>query len=256
MNKTVSVFILTNLIVIALALEVEACSQCIYALYDRLLPPTSIWVVFSIVWPVSLSIFAKATKIRIWGATTPLKTILFILAFLILSMLTGPIFLFLLLIPCAVSIFQTYFINMNLKDSQRKKLRIFSLVWIICFLGIITNSIFIHYTRTPSTYILQWSNTYFGRRLLEGICRGGPKYLEDLRVIIRKGDLRSVAMASKGIVSYGNPENDVPLLITAFQRFHQDASFSSYRELFENNLSKITGLNLPEGSSPEMWKLH
>jgi hypothetical protein len=78
-----------------------------------------------------------------------------------------------------------------------------------------------------------------------------PPRLKDLREIVLKGkNSRLIAIACEGIATHGNPERDLPLLINAYERIFGTAE----DEKVESALFKLTGLNLPEGSSPDIWK--
>ena len=75
--------------------------------------------------------------------------------------------------------------------------------------------------------------------------------LNNLREVVLKGkNGQTVAKASEGIATHGDPVQDVPLLLNVYEKFYGNDD----DEKIELALSILTGLTLPEGSPPEEWK--
>ena len=235
----------------------EACSSCVMAQFDKFLPPIYLWVLFATVWFLSLSIFDRYNSSKLPGIPSLLQALLIVLILLVVGAIyIGPLGFMLLLIPCFSSVLNAFLWGNKLEKKLRYHLKIISCVWLICLIGLFANSIRINYTRTDSDFILQWESTYPARRLLQNLVQKGPDSLEDLRRILKKGMMRSSSIASNGIALYGDPDYDVPLILAEFQLRQNNEYFTSYAEKIENNLSKMTGIKLPKGSSPETWKAY
>ena len=72
-----------------------------------------------------------------------------------------------------------------------------------------------------------------------------------MREIVLKGkNSQTVAIASEGIATHGDPFQDAPLLLNVYEKNYGNDD----DEKIESALSKLTGLTLPEGSPPEEWK--
>ena len=85
----------------------------------------------------------------------------------------------------------------------------------------------------------------------ERLVYNAPAQLNEIREVISKAkNSHVVAIASEGIGNHGDPGRDVPLLIDAYARIYGEYE----DEKVELALSKLTGLSLPEDSSPSAWK--
>lgn len=80
-----------------------------------------------------------------------------------------------------------------------------------------------------------------------------PSQLYELREIVLKGkNSQTVAIASEGIATHGDPLQDAPLLLNVYEKIYGNDD----DEKIELAISKLTGLTLPEGSPPGNWKMN
>jgi len=245
-------FLIVCFSLIGSANESLACGSCMYIHFDRILPPILWWVILSVSWYFSLSIYAFIKKTKIWGVYGPVWGLtLFFFLFVTSFMIFGPIFLLLLILPGIVLSLKVFLLSKSIKIKEKRNLRVVSAVGISCLTFLITISANIHRERTDADFILKYENSGLGEMFCKRLADQTPVKLKDLRKIVLKGNNRQlVAIACEGIATHGDPVRDVPLLIKAYERiFGADED-----EKVESALSKLTGLNLPEGSSPDIWK--
>ena len=245
-------FLIVCFSLIGSANESLACGSCMYIHFDRILPPIFWWVILSVSWYFSLSIYAFITKTKIWGVYGPVWGLILFFFLLVTSfMFFGPIFLLLLILPGVVLSFKVFFLSKSIDIKEKRSLRVVSAIGISCLTFLITVSANIHRERTDADFILKYENSGPGKTLCKRLAHQTPAKLKDLREVVLKGNnSQLVAIACEGIATHGDSVRDVPLLIKAYERiFGADEG-----EKVESALSKLTGLSLPEGSSPDAWK--
>ena len=245
-------FLIVCFSLIGSANESLACGSCMYIHFDRILPPIFWWVILSVSWYFSLSIYASITKTKIWGVYGPFGgVVLFFFLFVTSFMFLGPLFLLLLTLPGIVLSFKVFFLSKSINIKEKRHLRVVSAIGISCLTFLIAISANINRERTDADFILKYENSGPGEMLCKRLALQTPAKLKDLREVALKGNnTQLVAIACEGIAIHGDPVRDVPLLIKAYERtFGADED-----EKVELALSKLTGLNLPEGSSPDTWK--
>lgn len=234
------------------ASEALACGSCMYINFDRILPPITGWVIFSVMWSLSLSIYAAITKTKIWGVYSPLW-LLFVITILFITsiMFIGPLLLLLLMLPGIILFIKAFLTNKPINKKEKRNLRILSGAGIVCLMFMISITVIIHRERTDADFILKYENSGPGRMVLKGLVNQTPPKIKDLRKVVLKGqDSQMVALASEGIAAHGDPVRDVPLLVDAYARIYGSDDDAK----IEIALSKLTGFSLPAGSAPEAWK--
>lgn len=253
-------FLIINCLIIINALslssEVKACGICVTAIFDRIIPPVLLWCLFSITWFLILSVVVSIHGNKIAGIPSLVKALLLVLFLLIIgAMLIGPIGVLLLLTPYPVVAWRAFKNNYQTLNKRIKNtLKIISLITLIAFLGLISYSISILRSRTPSEYILKWENTAPSRMYLKGIAKLGPEYLPYLREVTEKGKISSVVIAVEGLADFGQSDIDVPILIRTLLRYQGDDSFKEHAQKFGTALRKLSGLNLPDTASYREWR--
>ncbi|MGD8543185.1 MAG: hypothetical protein PVI39_12900 [Desulfobacteraceae bacterium] len=250
MKNTVLLLLFIGLI-LGSAIEALACGACMYIHFDRILPPIMGWVALSVMWSFSLSIYSAITGTKIRGVCRPVSwLILFLILFFTSFMFIGPIFLLILIFPGIISAINELLPDKSVNSEVKRGLRIISAAGIAGLLILITMTVNIKHERTEADFILKNENSWPAKMALNRLIEQTPAQLNDLREIALKGkNTRTVAIASEGIATHGDPFQDVPLLLNVYEKnFGNDDD-----EKIESALSKLTGLTLPEGSPPAEW---
>jgi hypothetical protein len=241
-----------NIFVISIfsaATEASACGACVFAIFDRFVPPVWLWSAFAIAWFLTVSAIITIHKDKALGIPSFGKAILLVLGFVVAGiMMIGPLGLFLLLLSYPFVAWKA-FCGRNARRSNAKvrhTLKKITVTGLICICGLTLYSIFIRTTRPPSEFILRWESTYAGRAYLEELIQCGPESLNDLRVMLEKGNTSSMAAAAEGLSDFGEPDIDIPLLIRALEKCQTDTSCKSK---VESALLKMGGMDLLETAS-------
>jgi hypothetical protein len=166
-------------------------------------------------------------------------------------MFIGPIFLLILILPGIISAIKAFLPDKSVNGKVKRGLRIISAAGITGLLILITMTTNIKHERTEADFILKYENSWPSIMALKQLIEKTPAQLNDLREIALKGkNSRTVATASEGIATHGDPFQDAPLLLKVYEKnFGNDGDGK-----IESALSKLTGFTLPEGSPPEEWK--
>ena len=232
--------------------DASACGACMYGIFDWLLPPIKGWVLLAVAWSFVLSGYSTFTGVPIWGVFRLLGWIATVIILALTSLMYfGPVFLLLLMLPCIVSSVYAYLPDKMMDRKVKRDLKVIGAVGLagLAFMTV-TMQIQLH-NRSEAAFILKWENTFQSQKLLEGLAQATPPKLNQLREVIRhaKSDY-ILAKASQGIATHGDAAIDVPLLIDAYMR----TSNKDENRKIEQALARLTGLNLPEGSPPDIWK--
>jgi hypothetical protein len=251
MKTTVLLLFFIGLI-LGSAIEALACGSCMYIHFDRILPPIMGWVALSVMWSFSLSIYSATTGTEIRGVCRPVSWLILVSILFITSlMFIGPIFLLILIFPGIISAINAFLPDKSVNSKVKRGLRIINAAGIAGLLILITTTANIKHERTEADFILKHENSGPAIMALKQLIEQTPAQLNDLREIALKGkNGRTVAIASEGIATHGDPFQDAPLLLKVYEKFFGNDG----DEKIESALSKLTGLNLPEGSPPEEWK--
>ena len=232
--------------------EALACGSCGYIQFDRILPQIWYWVAFSVLWFFSLSIYTATTSTKLWSVYKPVWSLILVSVLLITSiMFIGPVFLLLLNLPGIILVFKAFLPNKSIPKKEKRNLKILSLAGIACLSFLIAITVNIRRERTDADFILKYEYSGPAKMACNRLVLNAPAQLNEIREIISKAkNSHVVAIASEGIGNHGDPGRDVPLLIDAYARIYGEYE----DEKVELALSKLTGLRLPDGSSPSAWK--
>ena len=236
------------------ATNADACGGCVAAVVDRFFPPVWLWSAFAMGWFLTLSVVITMHKDTILGIPSFGKALLLVLGLVVAGlMVIGPLGVLLLLLSYPLVAWRTFRKNDEPKLNKKLKqaLKKVTVTGLACICGLIFYGIFLHSVRTPSEFILNWENTYPGRADLQELIRSGPESLPDLRIIIEKGNILSRAIAAEGISYLGEPDMDMPLLIRAIGKCQDN---SSCKSSVGYALKKLSGIDLPETASSQMWQ--
>jgi hypothetical protein len=234
----------------------EACGSCMFAIFDRILPPIHLWSFFPIIWFLapSIAVMIRGGKVDDIPSFITAVAIVFGL-FMVGTMSIGPLGLILLLIPCLY--ISTVIIAEEKPLTWNKRLvrdlKIISSVGWILFIGLVGYTVYIHSSRSPSDYILKWEKPGPRQMLLKKLASSGPKALSDLRKIMKKARYgATLEIAAKGFQRFGEPETDVPLLIDALAKCTVLGSIPCKSKV-EAALRELSNLDLPEGTPAAIW---
>jgi hypothetical protein len=166
-------------------------------------------------------------------------------------MFIGPMFLLILIFPGIISAIKAFLPDKSFDSKVKTGLRIIGASGIAGLMILITMTASIKHERTEADFILKHENSGPATMALKRLIEQTPAQLNDLREIALKGkSSQTVAIASEGIATHGDPFQDATLLLKVYEKnFGNDDD-----EKIESALSKLTGLTLPEGSPPEEWK--
>lgn len=221
---------------------------------DYLLPPIFAWVVVSIALFVAASLVSTWTGARYPGIPSIGRALLIVAALLV----AGAAFLGLGLVVLLVVpvIILTLRVVRQPRNDQTQCNR-WSL-WLArgntaALILLVVFSLFSRIERTTADYVLQWQLTGPGSAMLGRLCSRGPEALSDLRVIAVNAHPTSAARVAPAIARFGMPVRDVPVLIESYAHAVGD----SYAEpIIEKALRELSGIDLPQGSTPQEWSKH
>jgi hypothetical protein len=256
MHRSLLFSILITLIGFSTPSMAEACGTCMFAIFDRILPPIHLWSFFPIIWFLapSIAVMIRGGKVDDIPPFITAAAVVFGLL-LVGAMSIGPLGLILLLIPCLY--ISTVIISREKPRTWDKRLvrdlKIISFVGWFFFVGLVWYTVYIHSSRSPSDYILKWEPFGPGERLLKKLARSSPKALADLRKILKTARYSpTLEIAAEGFQTFGEPETDVPLLIDTFAKCSVLGSLPCISKV-EAALRELSGLDLPEGTPAAIW---
>lgn len=173
--------------------EAWACSVCVAAMLDYILPPIGIWCLFSVLWFLVASAIVTFHGTAISGIPKLLPAILIAGICVIGSLFIGPFFLLLLLLPCLISVITIFNKTKKFDHSFVKYFKAVSAFGLLSLAVLIVISVYIHTARSELEFILKWPNTYIGIAKLEDLSNKNPQALKDLRVKLKAGDKQRIA---------------------------------------------------------------
>ena len=114
-----------------------------------------------------------------------------------------------------------------------------------------------YYRMDRVDFLVSWrGGTFLGRNLVSEMKEEGQAALPDLRRLIRENPACSPCYdAFSALSEIGEPNKDVPLVLAAYKQLilTEHDSWIAYEA--EKALRTLTGLDLPEGTSPEEWEI-
>lgn len=253
---SILVIALIGTILLLSASYVEACGVCVAAVFDKFIPPILYWSLLSILWFLAIAFTASVRREKIANVPSVIAAFPLVIGLIIIgSMYLGPISLLPLLIPCIIVTLNAFFSSKEKASRQRltKDIKIIGTCGIIAVVGLGAYSVYLRSSRTESDYILKWENTYSGKQALKNFKMLGAEAVNDLRAIIQRGGSTAVVIASEGLAEVGDPESDVPLLLNALTSI-RSMRYSTESAKVEKALRTLTGIDLPEGTTSDIWR--
>ena len=181
----------------------------------------------------------SGTEIR--GVCRPVSWLILVSILFITSlMFIGPIFLLILIFPGIISAINAFLPDKSVNGKVKRGLRIINAAGIAGLLILITMTANIKHERTEADFILKHEYSGPAIMALKQLIEQTPAQLNDLREIALKGENgRTVAIASEGIATHGDPFQDAPLLLNVYEKnFGNDGD-----EKIESALSTTYGFN-------------
>ncbi len=232
--------------------SVEACSICMTAIADFLLPPILVWAAVAILLFLIASLVSGFTRSKVPGIPSFGYALLVALGFLVVgAMFLGLGTPVLLLIPVILMTAKT--LRMRIGNGARPSvphlwLAYANLAVLTCLVAFSAHA---HIVRPPADFILKWQGTGPGGAALNRLCSRGPSALPDLRTVAVGGAPTTAAQAAEAIAQHGTDEVDVPILIRSLENANGDPYATP---MIEEALRLLSGIDLPEGSTPQEWR--
>lgn len=194
---------------------VLACGACMNAVYEFKIPAFGYWVLFAMLYFMSLSIYSYVTSTPIWGIPGMGMAITIIAGMFVLSTFSGYVLFLILLLPGIG--FIIYAIHPNRYPNLNAGYKFLNGIGVVSLVGLISLSVHTHHTRTYADIIIKSGHSNRGRIALARLNYEGAERLDELRKVILKGDDWSIANATDGLTEHGNPIEDIPIMIDAYE---------------------------------------
>ena len=191
--------------------EAGACSVCVTAMLDNILPPIGIWCLFSVIWFLSASVIVTVHNSSISGIPKLLPAILTTLISVVASLIIGPFFLLLLLLPC---LFSTIVLFTELKKFRHrfaKHLKVVSSLGALCFLILIAYSGYIQFSRSDIDFALKWPYTYAGKTKFDKLYSKGSIGLEEIKEGFERAEIGAVTNLCNSLSMQHDFDKDLQL---------------------------------------------
>ncbi len=236
----------------------EACGLCVFAAWDRVLPPVSLWMLWMVIWFLALGAVASRSPQGLSGTWGLTGSLLALIPIVVLSALLGPLpFLILMLRPLKI-----FWAARRSACQEQWGEPAFSRVRRVGFTGLAglvvlgLLSAVIRSERPLSDWILKWQNTGPALGQVRMIEHGSENIsLEHLRKLIRQGSPAIAAAVAKPLAETGTATEDVPLLIEALANCRARSALGEQDAMkVETALQSMTGLSLATGTSVEEWR--
>lgn len=242
MNKIWRVSVIVIVIILSSTTQTQACSMCVWAAADKVIPPVRIWCLISMAWFLLNSLIFSLYRVRVSIVPNILIAIVLVFAAILLGgAFLGPLPLLLLgIIPAIV--FLRSFPQTN--DGKWTKnlyytVQIIGVIATIVMLGTSYKTYQIYKTRTPAQYIIQWRGTGPSLGTFEQLKRNEPASLTDYRYILEHGDGYILRDVAERVAIIGDLENDSKLIKKAIERIRNTPDSFSVIESLEKSLQDL-----------------
>lgn len=200
-------------------MTVLACSICVWAILEYLLPPFGFWMLFSASWFLSNSTVATLFKAKLpIHPTIGLALVLVLGAFVIFMGIGLP--LFLPLIPVAAIAFLRLLADWQSTKypvKLRRAVLVVGAIHVIAFSYGIGLTHRVRTTRTDAQYVARWGNLGAGSGLFKKMNEREPQSLDEYRYIVKSGRHLVVESAHR-IAAISNDPADVELVESALRK--------------------------------------
>ncbi len=235
----------------------NACGLCVFAAWDRVLPPVSLWMLWIVIWFLALGAIASRSPQGLSGTWGLMGSLLALAPVVVFSALLGPIpFMILMLRPLKIFwMARRPACREQWGEPSCSRVHRVGLTGLACLVALGVLSSVIRSERPLADWILKWQNTGPALGQVRMIERGSESIpLEHLRKLIRQGSPAMAAAVAKPLAETGTATEDVPLLIDALANCRAHSPLSEQDALkVEAALQSMTGLSLATGTSVEEW---
>lgn len=234
----------------------EACGLCVFAAWDRVLPPVSLWMLWMVIWFLALGVVVSRSSQGLSGTWGLMGSLLPLAPVVVISALLGPIpFMILMLRPLKILwAMRRPTCREQWGELTFNRARRVGFIGLACLLALGILSAVIRSERPVSDWILKWQNTGPALGQVRMIERGSESVsVEHLRKLIRQGSPAIAAALAKPLAETGTATEDVPLLIDALANCRARSTPSDQVKV-EAALQSMTGLSLSTGTSVEEWR--
>ncbi len=236
----------------------EACGLCVFAAWDRVLPPVSLWMLWMAIWFLALGAIASRSPQGLSGTWGLMGSLLALAPVVVFSALLGPIpFMILMLRPLKIFwLARRPACREQWGEPACSHIRRVGLTGLAGLVALGMLSAVIRSERPLADWILKWQNTGPALGQVRMIERGAESVsVEQLRKLIRQGSPAIAADVAKPLAETGTATEDVPLLIDALANCRARSTPSEQDALkVETALRSMTGLSLATGTSVEEWR--
>ena len=231
----------------------HACSVCVFAFVDRVLPPILYWCLAASVWFIVAAQAAAMDGIAI-GLPSPIASAcIVVVVWVAAAAIVGPFAFVIPILWTAFSIRNA----MGSRDSTNANKGAFPKV----FLGIIgsilvlgASSIRTAHLRTNADFVIEWSGTGPALHMVRQMAERGPSGLEELRDVVRRGPASIAGAAAELLADHGDSTRDVPILINALERLTAGTTEKPFGiARFQDALHKLSGISLQSEATASDW---
>jgi hypothetical protein len=234
-----------------------------YAIADYTFPPSYYWSFIAGAWFLGQGIVSQVTNqkfpFQFMIAGSFLTVFLF---YIIAAGMVGPWLMFLLLLGPIGAVIRV----LRRKPDPVSRATKISTLSLACGMSLllIGSAAWSYKTASkmqPGDYALKWQGTTFHRNLIRNLGNEGISAAPELRRLIREGNDHTVDLAGCALANVtDNRDADMRLLIDAYRPLYEDylefekTYGSSFGLLSETALERMSGIDMPEKSSPEEWE--
>lgn len=209
--------------------EALACSICVTALADSVLPPIGLWVILAMTWFVAGGAIRTFTRIRLPWQPPLLGSVLLALGLWVLGAAMFGLFIVLLLFAPPIRGFVGSLFPSPSPELARGVRATRIVGWlhvcgVVCATGLMVHS---HLTRTTEEYISKWGFNGPGQQRFQELRGDEPRSLDAYRYLVQHANDVVACAAAERIGEIGEPARDVPLLRDALVRLGGHGPFTS-----------------------------
>lgn len=237
----------------------QACVYCNTASTWQAFPPVFSWALIMLAWYFGYSLVVTMDGGQLLYIRKLPGSLGWIGPALLLAIVAfGPILMFIFGILCLINFVVSLWPYPLLGWSSwlRWQVRVIGVIFIVA-LGYTAVTEYTAFSKMDQAdIILKWSGTALSSMMLENLKEQVPDSIPLYRKILREGKSYTRSRAATHLAEVGNREEDVPLLIEAFADEYRRGPNGDYFAVHEVSeaLQKMTGLNLPPETSPEVWR--
>jgi hypothetical protein len=213
------------MVIILNAKEVKACSVCIVAAMDKVLPPIYVWCLIAISWFLLNSLVSALYRTKISFTPDLIEAlIVFVICVILGGAFLGPLPILALAITPTI----TFLVSFTKTNKGNWKNNPYYGIQFVGFAAAIAITITSYHTyqilqnRTLVHYIVQWPGAGISSvTLLEQLKEKEPASLDDYRYILEHGKGFILIRAAERVAIIGDPENDSKILEKTIERLNK-----------------------------------